>query len=146
MKKHFSDKKGMTLIEVFVSAALIAVIVLSLFVVATQSAVFSRRIEQVYTATYIAQRRIDLLKRLGFDQIPSAAESDVRVGTDGNISGSGHYVRTTEVESDFGGNPSLIKIKITVQRLKINMDGSISDPVTYLGDPIIMETLYSNIE
>jgi type II secretory pathway pseudopilin PulG len=140
----------MTLIETIVSIVLVIVIILSVMGTMMQSSVFSRRIDQVYTATYIAQRRIDLLKRLGFDQVSAAGETDIRVDASGNASPDGHYVRTTEVTTDYGGNPSLTKVKVAVKRLKIYMDGGVLDPstgeMTFIGDPIVMETLFSNIE
>ncbi|MGB2662073.1 MAG: hypothetical protein WBD04_06795 [Candidatus Omnitrophota bacterium] len=146
MKNFLHNPKGMTLVETVVAAALVAVIVLSLVATVVQSSVFARRIDQTYTATYIGQRRIDLLKRLGFDQAPSAVETDVRVDTSGNMAADGLYVRTTEVDTDFGGNPSLSKVKVTVKKVKINIDGTIDDPPTYLGQPVVMETLFSDAE
>ena len=140
----------MTLVETIVSVILVIMIILSVMGTMTQSSVFSKRIDQVYVATYITQRRIDLLKRLGFDQVSVAEETDVRVDTSGNVSSSGMYVRTTEVETNYGGNSSLARVKVTVKRVKIYLDGGILDPdtgeVTYLGDPIVMETLFSSVE
>ena len=54
-------------------------------------------------------------------------------------------VRTTEVDTNYGGNASLAKVKVTVQKMKINIDGIIEEGV-YLGQPVIMETLFSDIE
>jgi hypothetical protein len=140
----------MTLVEVIASVALVTIVVVSLGTLSMQSAVFSKRIDIFYTATCLGQRRIDLLKRLGFDQIPSTAETNVRIGADGNISESGNYLRTTEVETNYGGNASLARVKVTVQRVKVYLDGSILDPdtgeMTYMGSPVIMETLFTNIE
>jgi type II secretory pathway pseudopilin PulG len=145
LKKFFHNTRGMTLVEVIVAAALVTVIILSLVATVLQSSVFAKRIDQNYTATYIAQRRIDLLKRLGFDQVSAAEETDVRVDVSGNMSSSGIYARTTEVDTNYGGNASLAKVKVTVQKMKINIDGIIEEGV-YLGQPVIMETLFSDIE
>ena len=141
----FHNKRGMTLVEVIVAAALVAVIVLSLIATVLQSSVFAKRIDQNYTATYIGQRRIDLLKRLGFDQVSASAETDVQVDSSGNISSNGRYSRTTEVDAAYGGNDSLAKVKVTVKKMKINIDGIVEEGV-YLGQPVIMETLFSDIE
>ncbi|MGD2278615.1 MAG: prepilin-type N-terminal cleavage/methylation domain-containing protein [Candidatus Omnitrophota bacterium] len=150
MKKYFHDKKGLTLVEVLVSVILIAVIIVAMVAAVTQGTVYSKRIEHVYTATYIANRRVDLLKRLGFAQVSSAEETDVRVDADGNMSETGNYVRTTGIDTGYGGNPSLTKVKVTVNRVKVYMDGTINDPVTgeitFMGQPIVMETLFSDIE
>ncbi len=145
MKNFFRNTHGMTFVEVIVAAALVTVIILSLVATVLQSSVFAKRIDQNYTATYIAQRRIDLLKRLGFDQVSAAGETDVRVDASGNMSSDGLYARTTEVDTNFGGNDSLAKVKVTVKKVKINIDGIIEEGV-YLGQPVIMETLFSDIE
>lgn len=149
MGAFFNDQRGMTLVEVITAAALVLIAAVSMGVVATQSAVFSRRIDTIYTASYLAQRRIDVLKRLSFSDISTAVETDVRVGIDGNIDANGKYLRSTEITPNFSGSANLIKVKVTVKRMKINMDGSILDPetgeMTLLGDPIIMETLFSDV-
>jgi len=149
MDKFFSDRKGMTLVEVVVAAALVLISAVSISAIATQSSVFSRRVDTVYTASYLAQRRIDLLKRLDFSQISAAEESEVRIGTDGNIDTDGGYLRTTEISTAFGGDSHLTKVKVTIKRIKINMDGSILDPetgaMTFSGVPIVMETLFSDV-
>jgi len=145
----FKNQKGMTLVEVIMAAALVLIAAVSMGVVATQSAVFSRRIDMIYTASYLAQRRIDVLKRLSFSDISAAEEIDLRVGLDGNIDANGNYLRSTEIIPNFDADASLLKVKVTVKRMKINMDGSILDPetgeMTFLGAPIVMETLFSDV-
>jgi len=149
MRAVFYNQKGMTLVEAIVAAALVLIAAVSMGALATQSAVFSRRIDTVYTASYLAQRRIDILNRLDFSQISAAEESDVRINSDGNISADGNYLRTTEITSDFDANAHLRKVKVTIKRFKINMDGSILDPetgeMTFLGEAIVMETLFSDV-
>ena len=149
MRAVFYDQKGMTLVEAIAAAALVLIVAVSMGALATQSAVFSRRVDTVYTASYLAQRRVDLLKRLDFSQISAAEESDVRVNADGNISANGNYLRRTEITPDFSANAHLQKVKVTIKRVKINMDGSILDPetgeMTFLGEAIVMETLFSDV-
>lgn len=143
------DKRGMTLIEVIVAAALVALVVVSLFASVTQTSIFSKRIDRVYTASYLAQRRIDMLKRLDFELVQFAEETDVRVDADGNVSLTGTYVRTTEVGTNYNGNPFLLKVKVTVKKANVNTDGSIYDDLgqlTFIGQPIVMETLFCDIE
>jgi type II secretory pathway pseudopilin PulG len=143
------DSRGMTLIEVVISIALVALVVVSLFAAVTQTSVFSQRIDRFYTASYLAQRRIDMLKRLDFDLIQFAEETDVRIDADGNQDANGTYARTTEVETDYNGNPFLLKVKVTVKKAKVSVDGSIYDDagqVSYIGQPVVMETLFSDVE
>ncbi|MFH1309843.1 MAG: type II secretion system protein [Candidatus Omnitrophota bacterium] len=143
MRPFFNNKRGMTLVEVIVATALVSMAVVSIGALITQSSVFSNRIDTVYTASYLAQRRIELLKRLDFSQISSAVESDLRVGVDGNINANGGYVRTTEVSPNFGGDPHLTKVKVTVKRLKIDIGGG-TGAMVFSGQPVVMETLFTD--
>ncbi|MFC1548992.1 prepilin-type N-terminal cleavage/methylation domain-containing protein [Candidatus Omnitrophota bacterium] len=143
------NKKGMTFIEVIVAAALVALVVVSLFAAVTQTSVFSKRIDRVYKASYLAQRRIDMLKRLDFDLVQFSEETDVRVDADGNLSSTGTYVRTTEVDTNYSGNPFLLKVKVTVKKAHVKYDGSIYGDlgqITIIGQPIVMETLFCDVE
>lgn len=145
-----ANNKGITFVEVVVSIALVLIVVVALIATVTQSSVFSRRIDLVYTASYLAQRRVDMLKRLDFDQLPAAGETDIRIGADGNIDPAGEYVRTTEITPVYASNPYLTKVKVSVNRVKMSLDGSIVYPdtgqITFHGNPIIMETLFSDVE
>jgi type II secretory pathway pseudopilin PulG len=149
MVRQIKDKTGMTLIEVIVAVALVALVVVSLFASVTQTSVFSKRIDRVYTASNLAQRRMDMLKRFDFDLIPFAEETDVRIDADGNLSSTGTYVRTTEVTENYDGNQFLLKVKVTVKKAKVNIDGSIygdTGQITFVGQPVVMETLFSDMD
>lgn len=140
---------GMTLIEVVISVALVALVVVSLFAAVTQTSVFSQRIDRAYTASYLAQRRIDMLKRLDFELVEFAEETDVRIDADGNQDENGTYVRTTEVTTGYNGNPFLLKVKVTVKKANVSVDGSIyndAGQISFVGQPIVMETLFSDVE
>jgi type II secretory pathway pseudopilin PulG len=149
MLRQIKDKTGMTLVEVIVAVALVALVVVSLFASVTQTSVFSKRIDRVYTASNLAQRRMDMLKRFDFDLIPFAEETDARIDADGNLSSTGTYVRTTEVTENYNGNPFLLKVKVTVKKAKVNIDGSIygdTGQITFIGQPVITETLFSDTD
>ncbi len=135
-------KKGMTLVEVVVATCLIALGVIVLLGVAAQTAVFSERSDRGYAATNLAIKRMEMLKRLDYDMLPLAEESDVRVGADGNISTSGKFFRTTEMTENFNGNSYLMRVKVTVRELKVNADGSVPGTVQYQGSPVVIETLF----
>lgn len=131
MFSFLRDTKGLTLVEVVVTIALIAIVIVSVVATVVQSATFSNRIDKVYTASYLAQRRIDLLKRFDFDEVPNAEETDIRIGADGTVDPDGDYIRTTGVYTD--SNPYLLKIKVSVDLV---IDGSPS------GSPVVMETYF----
>lgn len=147
MCAYFREHKGFTLVEVLASMMLLTVVVIAMVALATQSSVFSRRIDTVYNSTVLAQRRIDVLQRLEFEQITQqlVGESSVRVDVDGNIDAGGFYLRTTQVTSDHDSNSHLKKIKVTVSRARISQKGEV-DLAQTSGQPIVMETLLSDIE
>ena len=131
-----NTQRGLTLVEVVISILLIAISIVSVLAAVTQSSVFSKRIDAVYTASYLAQRRIDVLKEFEFDQLdPSAIETNVEIDVDDD--GDSDYSRTTEITPNYSGNSKLTKVKVTVEKVQLNLDGTESG----MGDPIIMETL-----
>jgi len=137
MKRSFKGQDGLTLVEVIVSVVLIMVVVVSVLSAVVQSSVFSKRIDMVYTASYLAQRRIDLLKEFDFDQLyPGAIESNVGIDIDND--GDNDYRRTTELVQNYEGNSKLIKIKVTVEKVRIGLGGE----ETGMDDPIVMETVF----
>lgn len=144
MNRLLKNCKGITLVEVIVSVVLVIIVLVSLIAAVIQGSVLSRRMDMIYTASSLAQRRIDLLKRFNFDQLSAAAETDIRMDADGTVNPSGNYVRTTEIDTEFDDNPYLAKIKVSVKKIKVNIDGSISSTET-LGQPVIMETLFADI-
>lgn len=135
----------MTLVEVIIATALIAIGVLVVFAVAAQTAMFSERSDRGYDATNIAMNRIEALKRLDFDMLQFTEETDLRVGSDGNASQDGKFFRTTEITASYNGDPSLIKIKVTVREIKVNADGTLPGTQVYQGVPIVFETLIVDI-
>jgi type II secretory pathway pseudopilin PulG len=133
-----SDKKGMTLVEVVVSAAILGIVVVSVVATIAQSSVFSRRIDQVYTSNNLAKKRMDDLKRyLVSDLADRASETDVRIDSNGDLDVSGDYIRTTEITEDYDGNPYLIKVKVSVDK--------VVDEQKY-GSPAVIETLFADVE
>lgn len=149
VKFNVKKQKGVSLVEVVFAIAIAAFVTLAMIAAMSQSSVFSRNIDSHYTASYIAQRRIDMVKRLEFSQLGYAEEPFILVGVDGTMDEAGEYARKTELEIPYGGNIDLVKVKVTVQRLRILPDGSIADPYAenaFVSKPVVMETLLANVE
>lgn len=140
---------GLTLVEVVISVGLISLAITALLSTIVQSSVFSRRVDVNYTASYLAQRRIDILKRIDFSQLEFSEESDVRIGADGNMDPDGQYLRSTVITTDFDSNSYLTKVNVIIKKVKINLDGTIEDPETgeysVIGEPVEIETLFSDV-
>ena len=143
------SQKGMTLVEVVTAIALAGIVIISLIATVTQSSVFSKSIDLTYKASYLAQRRIDMLKRLNFDQLEGAEENQIRIDSSGTIASSGNFTRTTEVDTDHNGNSYLSKVKVTVRKVKISSEGKTTNAngeTVFVGNPIIMETVFFDSE
>ena len=140
------NSKGLTLVEIAIAMALVAVVSLALIASVTQSAAFSRKIDIAYSASQVCQRRIENLNRMDFSELELLEETDVQVDIDGYVDSAGHYSRTTEVDADFDGNQYLKKVKVSVKKAKVFLDGSIGDPqtgdVTFIDTPVVMETIF----
>lgn len=136
MKIFSKDTKGLTLIEVVVSIALLGMVMVALAAAVAQFGVFSHRIDQIYTSSYLAQRRIELLKKFDFDDLfPGANETNIRVDANGTINVNGDYARTTGVYTT--SSEYMLHVKVSVDKY---VDGQPS------GTPVVMETLFSNID
>lgn len=130
--------EGVTLVEVVVSAALVALIVSVVVFTVSQSAVDSSKLDMIYTASNLARKHMDSLKTVNFrDLADLAPETDVRVNAEGDADADGDYVRSTEVYEDWNSNPYLTKIKVSVDRV---VDGEAS------GRPVMIETLFADAE
>jgi len=144
-----SSQKGMTLVEVVTAIALAGIVVISLISTVTQSSVFSKTIDITYKASYLAQRRIDMLKRLNFDQLEDAEENQVRINASGVIDSAGEFTRTTEIEMDYDSNQYLCKVKVTIYKVKVTQDGkttNVSGETVFVGNPIVMETIFADFD
>jgi type II secretory pathway pseudopilin PulG len=131
------SKKGMTLVEVIVSAGILALVIVSLVAAIANISVFSRQIDAAYTATNLAKDRMDSLKTFGFRDLPRRApETDHLIDIDGD--GVIDFKRTTEVQENFNGNPYLIRVKVGVDRIRLIDE----EP---LGKPVVIEALFADV-
>jgi prepilin-type N-terminal cleavage/methylation domain-containing protein len=149
MKNITKNPKGVSLVEVVIATAIVAAVSLAVVGAMSQGSIFSRNIDTMYTATYIAQRRIDVLKRFEFEQLALAEESGTIVGADGNIDPDGGYSRTTEVATEYDNNPNLASVKVSVRRLRLLPGGNMADlsgDEPFAGNPVVMETLFSSVQ
>lgn len=144
MKNIFFCKKGMTLVEVLVAMGLIGVVSFSALVFVNQSVVFSRRVNLKYASINIAQQQIDTVRTQSFDLIPLAQETSVRVDDRGNVDPEGAYLRSTEVTTEYQGNPYLTKVGVKVLRAAVGFGVSEGSPELE-EEKVILETLISDV-
>lgn len=136
MVKLLANQKGLTLMEVVVASAIVALVVVSLLITISQSAVFTEESDKIYTASILAQRRIDVLKNFAFSDLPDTApEADTPIDVNGDDVTD--YYRTTEITENYDGYSDLMQIKVSVDRV-VNGEKS--------GNPVTMETLFVDME
>lgn len=135
MRSFRLNDQGMTLMEVVVAIALVALISLALLVTIPRSVYFAETADKIYIASTLAQRRLDLLRSFDIrDVIDSGAETDTAIDIDDD--GETDFYRTTEITENYGGFSDLVKAKVSIQRLE---GGSPA------GDPVVFETLLSEV-
>ena len=140
---NFASKhsKGFSLVEMVVASAIVVSVTVAVLVTVAQNIVFTERADMVYTSSLLAQGRIDALRKFTFqtlyDDPTIGNEADIRIDDEGVIDPAGEYVRTTLVEQHVSGNPYLLRVKVTVDRLE---EEKKSD------HPVIMETLFADTE
>ncbi len=137
-----NDEKGLTLIEVLTAIGVIGILVFVSINVITQSMVTSKRMDMEYSASNIAQQRMDEVKNLNFDDISSVREDRTRVDHFGNVDPEGLFLRTTEVVEDYDDNEFLKKVKVSVKRSLYAMTGSVGTPEE--GETLIIEGLFAD--
>ncbi|MDP8298955.1 MAG: prepilin-type N-terminal cleavage/methylation domain-containing protein [Candidatus Tantalella remota] len=130
------DMKGLSLVECLVAMAIVTIVATSLIAAAALSVSFTRQADSIYEASTLSQRRIDMLKKFPFSDLPNIApETDTPLDTDGD--GKTDFYRTTEITENYASNAMLMKIKVSVDRVK---DGAKA------GHPVVMETLLADIQ
>lgn len=143
MKYSIHSSKGISLVEMLLSMALVSIAVFAIIGTVAQSAVFSRRVDMQYAASNLASQRMDMVRSLNFTDIQSADEDAVRVDIYGDMDAEGDYLRTTEVFTDHEGNDRLVRVKVTVKVSHIDMLGRKEHPAE--GHEVILETLISDL-
>lgn len=131
------DNKGFSLFEIVIAMTLVVLVMVPVLASLLQSSVFSRRVDMTYTASCLAQRRIELLKGFETDDLNAAAETEV--GIDQDNDGSNDYTRSTEITEDYDGMDGLVKVKVTVKMANIDMSGKRGGAMV---KPVVMETIF----
>ena len=109
-----NGRKGISLVEVVVAMALVAIVSMAILAAVSQSAVFGGKADKIYAASILAQKRIDLLKKFSFSDLAGMApETDTAIDIDED--GTTDYMRTTTVTEDYDGYTGLIKVKVFVE-------------------------------
>ncbi len=116
--RHSKNMRGMTLVEVITSLALISVLIGGFLGLLLENMRAGATIDYNYAAINIARSRMDRIRELrrdkGYSNLPTAVETDVAVNRDGLPDADGDFTRTTTITPNFEGKTNLTKIMVTV--------------------------------
>lgn len=124
--------------EILVSTLVLSIVLAVVLVVVSRTVVNTTRIDMVYTASNIAKKRIDILKRMPFRDLKNYAEEvDVVVDAQGDRDAQGEYVRNTVITENHLSNSYLTKVKVSVDRI---------ESAAASGNPVVIVTLFADVE
>ncbi len=106
--------RGYTFIEIVVAMAILAVAMAGVYRVMTVSMRVRQASQNHYVATVMANNRIERAKNLTFGNLVLLEEQDHLVDELGTPDLAGRYLRTTEIEPNYGGETNVTRITVTV--------------------------------
>jgi len=115
---HTKLQKGMSLIELVVALALIAISITGVMGVIIQSTDLGQSTDNAYVALNIARNRIERAREIrdnkGYANLPDMVESIVDVDRHGEVAvgGGTDFRRTTTVNTDFADNLTEITVSV----------------------------------
>lgn len=118
--KNGTKRSGFTLVETLFSAAIIAMVLMGVLAIFVQTVEMSKKIKYEYLATNITKNRIErartFVETSGFAMLTAADfdETDKLLDSDGDPDIDGDFKRSTEVNTNYGGEPRLTRIGVTV--------------------------------
>ena len=111
------NQKGITLVEVLISTAIFALVIVGIMGTLIISVDLSRKIDYEYAATNLAKKRLEtartMIKTQGFWTLFTMEEEDILINADGMRDSDGEFVRTTKVAPNYG-NPRLTKVEVEI--------------------------------
>ena len=103
MSKIFisNKKRGITLVEVLISAAILVLAITGILYVFVQTIDMSKRTDYEYVSLNLAKSRMERARNVmatsGFDSLPEMEESETTVDAYGASDPQGEFKRTTQV-------------------------------------------------
>ena len=111
---HPSRVHGYTFIEIVVAMAILALAMAGIYRVMTVSMQARQVSQNHYVATVMANNRIERAKNLTYGNLSLLEETDRPVDELGAPDLAGRYLRTTEIEPDYGGETNVTRVTVTV--------------------------------
>lgn len=111
IKKH---QKGFSLVELLIAIFVFAIGLEAIFGVNIQSTQMAQQGDLTYKAYNLAKNRVETLRAMNFNDLPSADEASILINENGVPDPSGSFVRSTVVWPSFLNDPNLTQVSVTV--------------------------------
>ena len=116
-------RKGMSLTEVVIAMALVALSVGGIMAVLVQSVGLRESIDNAYAAVGLAKNRIERIRELrrdrGYTALAEAVESDTVIDRNGAYDLNGDFKRTTIVNTGYAANLTKVTVKVKYKRRNV---------------------------
>ena len=108
------NKKGISLVEVLVSALIISFVLVGIILIFVQTLDISNRVNLDYTALNLARSRLERARTVqeagGFNSLQDLYEADTLLDSSGNPDTDGSFKRSTTVTTNYSGNARLTMV------------------------------------
>ncbi len=108
-------RRGVTYVEILVALLVLAVVMVGGYRIIVAMARLRQSVHNHYSAVVIANNRIERAKNMSFSDLNLLAEDKVPITAAGVPDANGPFTRTTVVEPNYGGNPRITRIEVTVE-------------------------------
>ncbi len=113
-RKAATGLAGYTFVEVVVAMVLLAIGLAGIYRVMIVSMQARQVAQNHYTATVMANNRIERAKNLAFGELDTLIENERSVNELGAPDVNGRYLRTTLIEETWNGEATLTRITVTI--------------------------------
>jgi type II secretory pathway pseudopilin PulG len=116
LRPRRGGNRGISLVEILVAMALIALSIGGIVFVLVQSLGLMTGADNVYASTNIAKNRLERIRQIrnegGYDTLYGTAESNVIVDRNGIPDQGGDFTRSTTVNPDYGPDLTMITVQV----------------------------------
>ena len=112
-------RKGMSLTEVLVAMALVTLCIGGIVTLIVQGMGLGQSADYMFVATNLANNKIEKVRffyrEMGYDALPEAAESDVKINRNGAPDNNGDFKRTTLINTASGLTKVTVRVSYKIR-------------------------------
>jgi prepilin-type N-terminal cleavage/methylation domain-containing protein len=110
-------RKGMSLTEVLIAMALVALSIGGIISLLIQGIGMDQSVDYTYVATSLAKNRIERIRQIrmdsGYASLPETAETNILLDRNGNSSQSGDFKRTTIIDPSYAADLTKVTVRVS---------------------------------